>query len=147
MESRTKPSWTLYTAQSIAELEDGYVAFAGQRDDGFYADVQAVFDLLKLRAAGQAVDSQGGFNVHTIALNIPIEEIGGDQQIVGVYATTSRRRVTILVPATTSGSVTSSRSRARATRSSTRAWWRSRTRTSTAAPHPRWTPACSASTQ
>ncbi len=88
----------LYTAQSIAELEDGYMAFAGQRDDGFYADVQAVFDLLKLRGPGQAVDSQGGFNVHTIALSIPIEEIGGDRQIVGVYATTSRRRVNILFP-------------------------------------------------
>jgi hypothetical protein len=31
-----------------------------------------------------------------MVLNIPIEEIGGDQQIVGVYATTSRRQVTIL---------------------------------------------------
>lgn len=92
----TEAELDLYTSQSIAELQDGYVAFAGQRDDGFYADVQAVFDLLKLRGAGQAVDSQGGFNVHTIALNIPIEEIGGDNQVVGVYATTSRRRVRIL---------------------------------------------------
>jgi hypothetical protein len=89
----------LYTSQSVAELKNGYLAFAGQRDDGFYADVQAVFDLLKLRAPGQAVDSQGGFNVHTIALNIPIEELGGDRQIVGVYATTSRRRIRILGPA------------------------------------------------
>ena len=87
-----------YTSQSIAELDDGYLAFAGQRDDGFYADVQAIFDLLKLRGPGQAVDSQGGFNVHTMVLNIPIDEIGGDQQIVGVYATTSRRRVKILGP-------------------------------------------------
>ena len=85
-----------FTRQSIAELSDGYVAFAGQRDDGFYGDIQAVFDLLKLRAPGQAVDSQGGFNVHTMALNIPVDEIGGDRQVVGVYATTSRRRVTIL---------------------------------------------------
>jgi hypothetical protein len=85
-----------YTTQSVAELSRGYRAFAGQRDDGFYADVQAVFDLLKLRGPGQAVDSQGGFNVHTMALSIPVEEIGGDQQIVGVYGTTSRRRVTIL---------------------------------------------------
>jgi hypothetical protein len=85
-----------YTSQSIAELEYGYLAFAGQRDDGFYADVQAVFDLLKLRGPGQAVDSQGGYNVHTIVLGIPVDELGGDQQIVGVYATTSRRRVRIL---------------------------------------------------
>jgi hypothetical protein len=91
-----EPDLDPYTAQSIAELDNGYLAFAGQRDDGFYADVQAVFDLLKLRAPGQAVDSQGGFNVHTIALNIPVDELGGDQQVVGVYATTSRRRVRIL---------------------------------------------------
>jgi hypothetical protein len=92
----TEAELDAYTAQSIAELNDGYRAFAGQRDDGFYADVQAVFDLLKLRGPGQAVDSQGGFNVHTMSLNIPVEEIGGDRQIVGVWATTSRQRVTIL---------------------------------------------------
>jgi hypothetical protein len=85
-----------YTAQSIRNLRLGYQAFAGQRDDGFYADVQAVFDLLRLRGPGQAVDSQGGFNVHTIVLNIPVDELGGDRQIVGVYATTSRQRITIL---------------------------------------------------
>ena len=62
-----------YTKQAIAELSDGYIAFAGQRDDGFYADVQAIFDLLKLRPSGSAVDSQGGFNVHTMTLNIPLE--------------------------------------------------------------------------
>ena len=95
----TEGELDLYTSQSIAELDGGYLAFAGQRDDGFYADVQAVFDLLKLRGADKAVDSQGGFNVHTIALSIPVEELGGDQQIVGVYATTSRRRVRILGPA------------------------------------------------
>ena len=87
---------SIHTAQSIAELENGYLAFAGQRDDGFYADIQAVFDLLKLRGAGKAVDSQGGFNVHTMVLNIPLDEIGGERQIAGVYATTSRRRVGIL---------------------------------------------------
>jgi hypothetical protein len=87
-----------YTAQSIATLRNGYVAFAGQRDDGFYADVQAVFDLLKLRGPGQAADSQAGFNLHTMVLNIPIEEIGGDRVIVGVYGSTSRRAVRILTP-------------------------------------------------
>ena len=33
-----------YTQQSIATLADGYQAFAGQRDDGFYADIQSIFD-------------------------------------------------------------------------------------------------------
>jgi Domain of unknown function (DUF4331) len=88
-----------YTQQTIAQLKNGYVAFAGQRDDGFYADVLAIFDLLQLRGGqGQprAKDSQGGFNIHLIALRIPIEELGGDRQIVGVYATTSRQKVTVL---------------------------------------------------
>ncbi|MCI0659843.1 MAG: DUF4331 domain-containing protein, partial [Acidobacteria bacterium] len=78
-----------YTQQSIFNLRNGYTAFAGQRDDGFYADVQAVFDLLKLRPQN-AVDAQGGFNLHLMALRVPVSELGGDQQTVGVYATTSR---------------------------------------------------------
>ena len=34
---------------SIKKLSYGYVSFAGQRDDGFYADIQSIFDLLKLQ--------------------------------------------------------------------------------------------------
>jgi hypothetical protein len=83
-----------YTRQSIASLFNGYTAFAGQRDDGFYADVQAVFDLLRLRAPGR--DSQSGYNIHQMVLNIPLDDIGGDRQVIGVYATTSRRTLTIL---------------------------------------------------
>jgi hypothetical protein len=85
-----------YTAQSIASLNLGYRSFAGQRDDGFYADIQSVFDLLSLRSGDDSFDSQGGFNVHTIALEIPLSELGGDQQVVGVYATTSRKKETII---------------------------------------------------
>src|SRR5262245_11873016 len=83
-----------YTSEAIAHLSDGYVSFAGQRYDGFYADIQSVFDLLKLRNPGK--DSQGGFNLHLMALEVPAVELGGDQQIVGVYATTSRRTVRVL---------------------------------------------------
>ena len=77
-----------YTRQAIFNFPKGYTAFAGQRDDGFYADVQAIFDLLKLRNPGK--DSQSGFNIHMMALRIPLSELGGDQQTVGVFATTSR---------------------------------------------------------
>ncbi len=81
-----------YTRLSIATLSNGYRAFAGQREDGFYGDIQAIFDLLQLRSgANNSFDSQGGFNVHMISLEIPVAELGGDQQVVGVYATTSRR--------------------------------------------------------
>ena len=31
-----------------------------------------------------------------IVLEIPVADIGGDQQVVGVYATTSRRQMTVL---------------------------------------------------
>ncbi len=82
-----------YTAGAIAHLSGGYVAFAGQRDDGFYADVQGVFDALAL---GNAFDSQGGFNIHLMVLHIPMSELGDDQQVAGVYATTSRRQISIL---------------------------------------------------
>lgn len=82
-----------YTAQTVVSLKKGHRAFAGQRDDGFYGDIQAIFDVLQLRSPGE--DAQNGFNVHTIALDIPLSELGGDQQVVGVWATTERRRVTI----------------------------------------------------
>lgn len=83
-----------YTAQTVFTFDDGHRAFAGQRDDGFFGDIQAVFDLLTLRDPGQ--DAQHGFNVHTIVLDIPLDELGGDHQVVGVYATTSRRKHTVL---------------------------------------------------
>ena len=90
-----------YTSQGIATLSKGYRAFAGQRDDGFYGDIQAIFDLLSLRNPG--VDAQKGFNVHTIVLEIPVSELRGENQVVGVYATTSRPQVTILRDQTTFG--------------------------------------------
>ncbi|MGI8889260.1 MAG: DUF4331 domain-containing protein [Chthoniobacterales bacterium] len=85
-----------YTKMSIATLSDGYKSFAGQREDGFYADVQAIFDLLSFRTGNDIFDSQAGFNVHTLALQIPVSDLGGDQQVVGVYATTSRQTTRVL---------------------------------------------------
>jgi hypothetical protein len=82
-----------YTRQAVF-TNGGYLSFAGQRDDGFYADVLAVFDLLQLRNPGK--DSQKGFNIHEIVLRIPISELGSELQTVGVYATTSRRAVSVL---------------------------------------------------
>ena len=83
-----------YTAQSVVTLSDGSRVFAGQRDDGFYADIQAIFDLLQLRSPGN--DAQGGYNVHTIALDIPLSRLGGAEQVVAVYASTSRPRMSVL---------------------------------------------------
>jgi hypothetical protein len=83
-----------YTSEAITNLGGGYTAFAGQRDDGFYADIESIFDLLQLRSPGK--DNQAGYNIHLMALAVPVSELGGDQQVVGVYATTSRRQVRLL---------------------------------------------------
>jgi len=91
-----------YTAEAVYSF-GGHRVFAGQREDGFYGDINAIFDLLQLRLlsgnpaiATSKSDSQAGFNVHTIVLEIPLSQIGGDHQVVGVYATTSRQRVSVL---------------------------------------------------
>lgn len=83
-----------YTMNTIIELQHGHYAFAGQRDDGFYADVQSIFDLdfgfgRDRNTPTKPFDSQGGFNVHMIVLDIPLSQLGG-AKIAGVYATTSR---------------------------------------------------------
>jgi hypothetical protein len=84
-----------YTKNTIFNLQGGHRVFAGQRDDGFYADVQSIFDLEfsfggpPLNTPTKPFDSQAGFNVHTIVLNIPLTQLGG-AKIAGVYATTSR---------------------------------------------------------
>ena len=87
-----------YTRTAISTLgTSGYRAFAGQRDDAFYGDINAIFDLLSLKSGGNRFDSQGGFNVHLMILEIPLSDIaGGENQTLGVYATTSRRSTTVL---------------------------------------------------
>jgi uncharacterized protein DUF4331 len=84
-----------YTSDTIFTLKNNYLAFAGQRDDGFYGDIQSIFDLeftfgRDRNTPTKPFDSQSGFNVHTIVLNIPLTQLGS-AKIAGVYATTSRR--------------------------------------------------------
>ena len=85
-----------YTQQAIFNLSNGYQIFAGQREDGFYGDIQSIFDLdFLFGGPNKPFDSQGGFNVHTIVLNIPMAELEGASS-AGVYATTSRQKRTSL---------------------------------------------------
>ncbi len=93
---RTAAELDPYTSAAVFNLRGGYQVFAGQRDDGFYADIQSIFDLdftfgADRNTPTKPFDSQRGFNVHTIALNIPLAELGADAKTAGVYATTSRR--------------------------------------------------------
>jgi hypothetical protein len=78
-----------YTKTGVRQLSSGYMSFAGQRDDGFYADIHSIFDLDFTFNKAEPHDGQGGFNVHTMVLNIPLTEFRG-AKIAGVYATTSR---------------------------------------------------------
>ena len=83
--------------QGIYELDDGARVFAGQRDDPFYIDLGAIFDTLNLRNPG--VDMLSGFNVHSIALELPASWLTEDEQgpdetgspVLGAYASTYRR--------------------------------------------------------
>ncbi|MEW5847292.1 MAG: DUF4331 domain-containing protein [Myxococcota bacterium] len=95
--------------------------FAGPRDDGFYVDLGAVFDLANLRSYGAVPDLQsrgfpvftGGtpqdnlanYNCHTIALEIDAATLNGGAeptpgasaaQTLGIWASASRRKATIL---------------------------------------------------
>ncbi len=71
--------------------------FAGQRDDGFYVDLMGNFDLLNLRNPG--VDTVSGFNVHTIAIEIPKSRLaaaGDTDGVIGVWSTASRAKGSVL---------------------------------------------------
>jgi hypothetical protein len=93
---RTMPNYPALAAQAVYSLPGGVRVFAGQRDDPFYIDLGAIFDTLNLRIPG--TDMLSGFNVHTIALEVPTTMLNGDTAAgtIGAYASTSRRRVTVL---------------------------------------------------
>ncbi|WP_435895708.1 DUF4331 domain-containing protein [Oceaniferula spumae] len=106
-----------FTRDAISETPSGVVAWAGPREDGFYADTPGIFDFLDPRIIqgatntstnfgqqGGGVDGFMGFNVLTYAIQIPIAQLqtseyddvfGTTHTGVGVYASVSRRRETI----------------------------------------------------
>ena len=99
---RTMPDYDALAAQGIYDLGNGARVFAGQRDDPFYIDLGAVFDTLNLRDPG--TDMLSGFNVHTIALEVPASWLTKDGKgiadtsfpVLGAYSNTYRRSVRVL---------------------------------------------------
>jgi hypothetical protein len=103
------------TAEITALMNGEGWFYAGQRADPFFLDL-GVFDLLALRPlqnlhkvvqlpATDGVNSFNGFNVHSIAFQIPITMLTTDGQaakadgsnsIIGVWATTWRRQTRVL---------------------------------------------------
>jgi hypothetical protein len=122
---RTMPDYASLAEQGIYELEDDIKTFAGTVDDPFYIDLGAVFDSFNLRTAAfetgipgvlsdnqdsndqqnYAPDDIAGFNVNSIAIEVPISLLTQDGELyaaddpeatLGIWATTSRPKVKIL---------------------------------------------------
>ncbi|MFI5978373.1 DUF4331 domain-containing protein [Streptomyces sp. NPDC051452] len=87
------PDYGKLRSQAVYKTAAGATTFAGQADDPFFADLR-VFDLLyggNLSEVGR--DTLKGYNVNTIALQVPndlIRESSG-QPVVGIWSTTQRR--------------------------------------------------------
>src|SRR5512133_3964467 len=86
-------------ASRVANLPGGGKVFAGQRDDAFYADIGAIFDLLAIRKGtgnqGGGKDFFAGYAVHGIALQIPISELDTKSHVIGIWSTTDRQQVKV----------------------------------------------------
>ena len=111
-----------YAATFIATTADGARLFAGPRDDGFYVDLGGIFDLANLRPkagtggapasctpgtpCAAAQDGLAGYNVHSIALEIPTTQLtsdgkapgaaASDANTIGIWATSNRKKVSII---------------------------------------------------
>jgi hypothetical protein len=85
--------------KSIVTAADGSKIFAGQRDDGFYGDIGAIFDLVGFRKGtgnvGGGKDFFAGYNVHAIALQIPIKQLDTKSHTIGVWSTTDRLNASV----------------------------------------------------
>ncbi|MFB9675683.1 DUF4331 domain-containing protein [Streptosporangium vulgare] len=89
------PDYGRLRAQAVRKLPGGGSVFAGQSDEAFFADLR-VFDLLyggDLSEVGQ--DTLKGYNVHSLALQLPKDEIAlrGDPKrnpVVGVWSTVDK---------------------------------------------------------
>jgi len=101
---RSTPNYDLLAKLAIRQLPNGTQVFAGQRDDPFFVDLN-VFDLLAVPPAdNDNSDSLAGFNVHTIALEVPISSVTANgarpssasdpNAVIGVWSTASRPSVT-----------------------------------------------------
>jgi len=121
---RTMPNYPELAAQGIYSLNNGVKVFAGTVDDPFYIDLGATFDSINYRKGtsraiggvltpaqdaddntNTAPDFVSGFNVNTIAIEVPIAMLtrtgkkvaaSDPAATIGVWGTTSRPRITVL---------------------------------------------------
>jgi hypothetical protein len=108
-----------FTAAFIHDLSEDRKVFAGQRAEGFYVDLGAVFDLGGLRpvAADHAtfglpmltsmpgVNATAAVNVHSIALQVPISDLvshvpspsewASPSSVIGIWTSAERQKVQV----------------------------------------------------
>jgi hypothetical protein len=113
---RSTPDYAALAEAAVHTLPTGETVFAGQRNDGFFVDLGAIFDLGDLRpfqhlhlipsADAVSVDPLAQLNVHTIAIQIPIEQLtrdgklptdsGNPRSVLGIWGAASRRSVRLI---------------------------------------------------
>ena len=113
---RSTPNYAALGEAAVHSLPGGIKVFAGQRTDGFYVDLGSTFDLADLRpfqnlhlipsAAAMGVDPLKSFNIHTIAIQIPISQLtasgakptnaAASSSVIGVWSGASRRKVRMI---------------------------------------------------
>jgi hypothetical protein len=96
---RSTPDYRSLATKSIASFDGGASrAFAGQRDDPFFGDIGAIFDLVAIRKGtgnmGGGKDFFSGYGVHTFAVQVPIAGLAAKNGTIGVWASVDRRKVT-----------------------------------------------------
>lgn len=109
------PNYASLAAAAVHELPGGRKVFAGQRAEGFYVDLGAIFDLGTLRPfqadhakfgvsapvlnkPGAGINATKNVNVHSIALQVPKSDLRGSGPVIGVYTTASRQQVSLYEP-------------------------------------------------
>jgi hypothetical protein len=106
-------SYDMLIAEAIATATSGEKVFCGPADDPFFVDLAGAFDVGNFRPEGNTVnkpkDAVARYNVHTIALKIPINLLQKDGKsigqaanildgdfVIGVWASASRQKITTL---------------------------------------------------
>ncbi len=112
---RSTPDYPALANAAIHRVGNGIKVFAGQRLDAFFVDLGSVFDLGALRPFQQfhlistpqapGVNALRAFNVHTLAIQIPITSLTASGKrpkgvmapdaTIGVWASASRRKATL----------------------------------------------------
>lgn len=101
------PDYQTLAQQAIVTLPDGTKIFVGPRDDPFFADLAAIFDLISVRRLpgnkGKGVDGLAGYDVLTIAMQVPKTALtknhqppSADNSVLGIYSSAERKQTRTL---------------------------------------------------